>query len=153
MKDSKTHLKNSIRTHIIGFIATSLLLTLFYGLYFILTGMYYSFPKDEYYVEGVTRTRGEILIRGFANREVVIESLIISLLVAILNYFIKMKSMGLFVTAFKSAFLVTLLYYLYNLCFASAWELKERTLVLAVLSFVCSIFTVGTIDKLKKEIS
>jgi hypothetical protein len=126
-------LKNRIRIHIIVFIATSLLLTLFYGLYFILTGMYYSFPKDEYYVEGVTRTRGEILIGGFVNLEVVVDSLIISLWVVILNYFITMKPMGRFATAFKSAFLVTLVYYLYNLCFASAWELKERTLVLAVV--------------------
>jgi hypothetical protein len=142
--------KNRIGIHLIVFIATSLLLTLFYGLYFILTGMYYSFPEDEYYVEGVTRTRGEILIDGFVNLEVVVDSLIISLLVTILNDFIKTKSMGLFVTAFKSAFLVTLVYYLYNLCFASAWELQERTLVLAFLSFVCSMFTGGAIDKLKK---
>jgi hypothetical protein len=144
--------KNRLTTHFIAFTLIFLLLTSFYGLYFIL-GMYDAFPEDKYYLEGTTRTRGQILLMGFAKIEVIIGSLIISLVATNLSYFVKMKPQGQFVTAFKWTILVSLVYYIYNLLFASfTGGLKMQTLILAVVFFACTIVTAGLTTKFKKEI-
>lgn len=107
--------------------------------------MYQYYPKDEYYLEGTARTRGQIIMWGFANVHVVVESLIISLIATITSYFFKKRKNGVFITAALLTFLVTFIYFIYN---TNVAELKEKTFVLAVIIFTCSVFTLALINKL-----
>lgn len=149
-----------IKTYIIIFTLTFLLLTLFYGLYLLIRVKYASYPQDVYYFEGGTPANGQILVLGFSNFGVIVESLIISLIVTMLNHFIKIKNIRPFAFSLKLTFLVTVVYLLYKVVPAINFdhgyfdiflqELIAEILVLAVLFFVCSVLTIALISKFKK---
>jgi hypothetical protein len=158
----QTSMKNKIKTHVIILSLTFLLLTLFHGLYLLIKIKYASYPEESYHFEGGIPTSGQLLVTGFSNMGVVIESLITSLIVTILNYFISIKNKGLMVTSFKLTALVSLLYFVFRLLSARNYdrdyygiflkELKQEILILALLFFVCYSFTIGLTNKFKKDI-
>ncbi|SKC81734.1 hypothetical protein SAMN05660236_4008 [Ohtaekwangia koreensis] len=158
----QTATKNKIKTHVIIFSLTFLLLTLFHGLYLLIKIKYTSYPEESYYFEGGTPTSGQLLVTGFSNMGVIVESLITSLIVIILNYFIRIKNKGLLVTSFRLTSLVTLIYFVFRLLSARNYdreyygiffkELKQEILILTLLFFIGYSFTIALTSKFKKEI-
>jgi hypothetical protein len=152
--------KNRIIIHIIAFLFIFLLLTLFYGGRYILIEMFDKFPTDTFYLEGSITTRGQVLIFGFSNSDVVVRSLVISMIVTISNYII-IKPNNLIITTFKLTFLVTLTYFLYGLVTAINYQckyfysllnnLKDEALTLAGVFFVCSFSLLVLANRLMKN--
>ena len=102
--------KKEIKASVLTLVWIFPLFPLLYRAYMVI----FEYPAADFYLKGEHASIGAVLMSGFFIREVIIDSLVISIIVTVLNHVIRIKG-GLFIIALKLSFLMALTYFLYEM--------------------------------------